>query len=283
DSRCHQSCHQCRRASGAGGRAHYAPGACYRARERDRRHRLRLCAGAFLSPRASVGDVGEVGSAGRRSPACEQGALVLGFRWIGTSWRRVVNVNAQAAKGLAIPFDHHRLDRLMDEAGIDVVLATSKHNVQYLLGGHRADFFDYMDATGVTRYLPVLVYPKGAPEKAAYIGHRLEKFQREVNPMWTPETQTNTAGSVDAMQKAVDYIRKAGLKTKRVAVEFGFLPYDASNVLREAFPDADWGDALFVLERQRVRKSPEELKLLKFASEAVIESMQAVIAAAKPG
>jgi Xaa-Pro aminopeptidase len=85
------------------------------------------------------------------------------------------------------------------------------------------------------------------------------------------------------MQKAVDYIRKAGLKTKRVAVEFGFLPYDASNVLREAFPDADWVDALFVLERQRVRKSPEELKLLKFASEAVIESMQAVIAAAKPG
>ena len=78
-----------------------------------------------------------------------------------------MNVNAQSTKGLAIPFDHDRLDRLMDEAGIDVVLATSKHNVQYLLGGHRADFFDYMDATGITRYLPVLVYPKGAPEKAA--------------------------------------------------------------------------------------------------------------------
>ena len=86
-----------------------------------------------------------------------------------------MNVNAQRSSGLAIPFDHQRLDRLMDEAGIDVVIATSKHNVQYLLGGHRADFFDYMDATGVTRYLPVLVYAKGAPEKAAYIGHRLEK------------------------------------------------------------------------------------------------------------
>jgi Xaa-Pro aminopeptidase len=194
-----------------------------------------------------------------------------------------MNVSAQSAKGLAIPFDHHRLDRLMDDAGIDVVLATSKHNVQYLLGGHRADFFDYMDATGVTRYLPVLVYPKGAPEKAAYIGHRLEKFQREVNPMWTPETQTNTWGSVDAMQKAVDHMRKAGLKPRRIAAEFGFLPYDASQVLRAAFPDAEWVDALFVLERQRVKKSPDELKLLKYASEAVIESMQSVIAAARPG
>ena len=44
--------------------------------------------------------------------------------------------------GLAVPFDHHRLDRLMDEENIDLLLATSKHNVQYLLGGHRAFFFD---------------------------------------------------------------------------------------------------------------------------------------------
>ncbi len=194
-----------------------------------------------------------------------------------------MNVNTQSAKGLAIPFDHARLDRLMDEAGIDVVLATSKHNVQYLLGGHRANFFDYMDASGVTRYLPVFVYPKGQPEKSAYIGHRLESFQHQAKPLWTPETQTNTAGSVDAMQKAVDYIRKTGIKTKRIATEFGFLPYDASKVLRAGFPDADWIDALFVLERQRVKKSAAELKMLKFASEAVLDSMNATIAATPPG
>ena len=194
-----------------------------------------------------------------------------------------MNVSAQAASGLAIPFDHTRLDRLMEAAGIDVVIATSKHNVQYLLGGHRASFFDYMDATGITRYLPVLVYPKGKPEKAAYIGHRLEKFQREVKPMWTPETQTVTAGSVDAMQKAVDYMRKTGLNPKRIAAEYGFLPYDAANVLRTAFPDAQWVDALYVLERQRAKKSADELKLLKYASEAVIDSMKAVIASSAPG
>ena len=94
-----------------------------------------------------------------------------------------MNVSAQPQGGLAIPFDHTRLDRLMDAAGIDLLLATSKHNVQYLLGGHRANFFDYMDATGVTRYLPVFVYPKGAPEKAAYVGHRLETFQHQAKPL----------------------------------------------------------------------------------------------------
>jgi Xaa-Pro aminopeptidase len=194
-----------------------------------------------------------------------------------------MNVNAQPAGSLAIPFDHHRLDRLMDEAGIDVVVATSKHNVQYLLGGHRADFFEYMDATGVTRYLPVLVYAKGAPEKAAYIGHRLEKFQTQNKALWTPEVQTSSSGSVDAMQKAVAYMAKAGLRPRRIAAEYGFLPYDAANVLRAAYPDADWVDALFVLERQRAKKSASELEKLKVASEAVLASMQAVIAAHGPG
>ena len=194
-----------------------------------------------------------------------------------------MNVNAPPAKALAIPFDHARLDRLMDAAGIDVVLATSKHNVQYLLGGHRANFFDVMDATGITRYLPVLVYPKGQPEKAAYVGHRLETFQHQAKPLWTPVTDTSSNGSVDAMQKAVDHMKKAGLKPKRIATEYGFLPYDASKVLRAGFPEADWVDALYVLERQRLVKSADELKKLKYASEAVIDAMLSTIAQSPSG
>jgi hypothetical protein len=50
----------------------------------------------------------------------------------------------------AIPFDSDLLDRLMDEAGIDVLVINSKHNIQYLLGGHRSFFFDYMDASWST-------------------------------------------------------------------------------------------------------------------------------------
>jgi Xaa-Pro aminopeptidase len=183
----------------------------------------------------------------------------------------------------SIPFDRTRLDRLMDAENIDLVIVTSKHNVQYLLGGHRADFFDYMDAISITRYLPVLVYPKGAPDKAIYIGHRLETFQRDVNPMWTPDTQTSSNGSVDAMQKAVDAIKRAGLKPRRIGAEFGFLPYDAATTLRAAVPDAELVDVSLLLDRQRTKKTPDELKKLKYASDAVIASMQAVIAKHGPG
>jgi Xaa-Pro aminopeptidase len=184
---------------------------------------------------------------------------------------------------LTIPFDSSRLDGLMEEAGIDVLLATSKHNVQYLLGGHRAFFFDYMDAMGLSRYLPIVIYPKGDPEKAAFIGHRLENHQREVKPFWTPEVQTSASGSLDAAKKAIDYLQRARINTRRIGVELAFLPADAATALRDAFPDSRMVDALFALERLRARKTPEELEKLRIASNRVIESMLAVIASHGPG
>jgi Xaa-Pro aminopeptidase len=183
----------------------------------------------------------------------------------------------------SIPFDADRLDRLMDEAGIDVLVATSKHNVQYLLGGHRAFFFESMDAMGLSRYLPVLVYPKGGRQKAAYFGHRMEGFQKENDPFWVSESQTNSSGSLDAMQKAIDYVRKLGGKPRRIGAELAFLPVDAGTALRNAFSGSELVDALFVLERLRAVKTPEELRKLRIASESVIESMMAVIANHGPG
>src|SRR5215470_12070486 len=155
---------------------------------------------------------------------------------------------ADPTRPSAIPFDSARLDRLMEAAKIDVLLVTSKHNVQYLLGGHRSIFFDYMDATGLSRYLPIVIYPKGAPDKAAFIGHRLENYQREVQPFWTPHTQTSSSGSRDAMQKAIDHIRGSGLSHRRIGAELAFLPFDAATMLSGAFADAEIKDALFVLE-----------------------------------
>jgi Xaa-Pro aminopeptidase len=174
------------------------------------------------------------------------------------------------------PFDTGRLDRLMDEAGLDVLVATSKHNVQYLLGGHRSFFFDNMDAIGISRYLPVFVYPKGAPEKAGYFGHGMETYQTQIKPFWVSEVSTKSGGSVDVMQRAADYLR--GLKPKHIGVELAFIPADAAAALRKAIPDAELKDALFALERLRVKKSPDELEKLRIASDLVIDSMLAVIA-----
>ncbi|KRR07872.1 M24 family metallopeptidase [Bradyrhizobium valentinum] len=183
----------------------------------------------------------------------------------------------------AIPFDTAKLDSLMEAAGLDILVATSKHNVQYLLDAERAIFFDYMDALGVSRYLPVVIYPKGAPDKAAYIGHRLETHQRAVAPLWVPQVRTEGNGSVDAVSLAAGLIKSAGVPMKRIGVEMPFLPMDAGRALSDALPDSEIKDALLVLERLRAVKSPAELAKLKKASELVIESMNEVIANHGPG
>src|SRR4029077_8254583 len=89
--------------------------------------------------------------------------------------------------------------------------------------------------------------------------------------------------SVDTMQRAIEHIRSAGIKTLGIGAELSFLPVDAGKALQGGFPDGKITDVLFVLERMRSIKTPEELKKLKIAWEAVIESMQAVIAQHGPG
>ena len=74
------------------------------------------------------------------------------------------------------------------------------------------------------------------------------------------------------MQKAADYARSLVKKGGRIGVELAFIPANSEATLRKTLPDAEIKDALFVLERLRVRKTPEELQNLRTASERVIDS-----------
>jgi Xaa-Pro aminopeptidase len=182
-----------------------------------------------------------------------------------------------------IPFDAARLDQLLAEADIDVLLVTSKHNIQYLLGGYRFFFFEYMDAIGVSRYLPVLVYQRGKPENSGYVGCPMERFEKELDRFWTPQVMTSSNYSKHAMQQAVEHIKKLGGKTRRVGVETAFLPADADATLRRGLPESEIVDAMFPLERLRLRKTPEELVKLRNASDQVVDAMLATFRKCAPG
>jgi len=182
----------------------------------------------------------------------------------------------------AVPFDHRLLDSLLEEAGIDVLVATSKHNVQYLLGGYRFFFFDYKEAIGMSRYLPVLIYPRGRPADAVYIGNRLESFEKELNRFWTPTVETKCWGTVDAVELAAKHIARLG-SGKAIGIEEGFLPADAFRALARDLGRSAFVDAQYPLERLRARKTPHELNLLREASERVVDSMLAVFAACRAG
>ena len=190
-----------------------------------------------------------------------------------------MNANPGEAGNVAIPFDHERVDRLMDEAGLDVLVATSKHNVQYLLGGYKFIFFAAMDAIGHSRYLPVVIYEKGRPEHAAYVGNRMEGSEHENNPFWTPAVHTATWGTLDAAGLAAEHLKKIGKAGARIGIEPAFLPSDAHGAAEERLDATPvCVDATDVLERMRAIKTPQELAKLRTASELITNSMLATIA-----
>ena len=186
------------------------------------------------------------------------------------------------AEATALPFDSARLDSLLDEAGMDAVVISSKHNIQYLFGGYRFFFFDHFDAIGVSRYLPLLVYVKGRPEQSTYIGHGMESYEKELGKFWTPAFQASGT-SLDSAQLAVDHLRKLVPNVKRVGIERAFLPADAAELMARELPGVTFLEAHLPLERLQARKTRAELDFLRAASDLVVDTMLAVIASHGPG
>jgi len=181
-----------------------------------------------------------------------------------------------------IPFDADHLDRLMDEADVDVLIATSKHNIQYLMGGYRFFFYETMDAIGVSRYQNAMVYQKGKPENAAYIGSRNEVFELELGKFWPARLDLSSLTPTMTLQRAADHVRKLG-GVRRVGIEWDFLPASGAAALREGLGNIEIKDGFLPLERLRARKTAEEISYLRSASEHVVEAMKEAFAVCVPG
>src|SRR5207253_2452721 len=135
------------------------------------------------------------------------------------------------------PFDVEKLDRLMEEAGLDVVVATSKHNVRYLLGQY-SDFFAHFDALGVDRFVPALGYPRGRPERAFSVASELESWKHEVEPPWVPTVVDRCQTALESAEAVADLLGRNGASNATVGVELSFLPETMHARLADRLPHA---------------------------------------------
>lgn len=181
------------------------------------------------------------------------------------------------------PFDAVRLDALMEEAQIDVVLVTTKFNIQYLLGGYKFFFFANADAVGVSRYLPILAYVRGGRESSFYVGAGNEGWGTDTWDLWIPEIFNVAWTSVHAAEVAAEQLRSRGLDRVTIAVEISFIPTDAMDALRAQLPNARFVNAQRVLELLRAVKTPAELQLITAAAEKIVDSIMATFALVRPG
>jgi Xaa-Pro aminopeptidase len=175
----------------------------------------------------------------------------------------------------SLPFSTAKLDTLLDESGIEVLLVSSKHNLQYLLGGYRYYFFEHLDTIGLGRYLPVLGYVKGNLDKSFYVGSGDEGWGIEVFPFWPERISTETWTSAAAAQIVAQYVKSLGITAPKIGLELEFWTANGWDTLRAQLPGATFVDGTEVLEELRAAKTPEELDQLRKAATAVVDSMVA--------
>lgn len=191
--------------------------------------------------------------------------------------------NADTCLPLAVPFDWMRLDSLMAEADLDALVVTSKHNIQYLLGGYRYFFYNFADACGLSRYQPCVVYVRGRPDEAAYIGSPMEAYEKDHGKFWVAHTHFDNMTVADYAGSAVRHLLGLGRRFRRVGVEMDFLPASAGRVMEAGLPGTVLVNANLTLELLRAVKTTAELAHLRSASEKVVNAMLAVFAAIGEG
>ncbi len=181
------------------------------------------------------------------------------------------------------PFDADKLRRLMEAAGLDLLLACSRHNVRYLTGGYYYHFHARAPRMARSRYLPLVGLPRAPVADAFYVCRAEERGQIESEGLWIRRLVDAVRGTLPAAESAIQAIRQQGLARGRIGVELPFLPADAFAALQHGLPEAGFADATPVLEELRAVKTPAELALLRRVYAQVAESIQAAFAAGSPG
>jgi Xaa-Pro aminopeptidase len=181
---------------------------------------------------------------------------------------------------LSIPFDHAHLDELLEQAGLDAIVATSPHNVRYLLGGYSFFMYALADSIGLSRYLPAFAYRRGAPEDSCYVGAGNESWATDVDPLWVPDVRNVAWGADQAAAQVAEWASTRLSPKASVGVELPYLPAEAAAALS---PQLELHGATQLLEALRAVKRPHELQIVRTGSTAVVDAMLATFEASRVG
>ncbi|WP_338577598.1 Xaa-Pro peptidase family protein [Erwinia sp. E_sp_W01_1] len=111
----------------------------------------------------------------------------------------------------------------------------------------------------------------------------MESFELELDKFWMHEVSTKAWGIQDSLNFAVPYIRDMGADITKIGIEPDFLPYEAALALKKHLPGTELVNCQRPLELLRSIKTSRELEMIKKASDDVVHSMLAVVAAHGPG
>jgi len=182
-----------------------------------------------------------------------------------------------------VPFDAAKLDRLMEETDVSLVLASTRHNIRYLCGGYYYHFHSNYTRVGRSQYLSFVGIPAKRIGDSFYIARAEERGQMEAEGVWISVIVEAIRGTVTAAEGVMTMIKRLGLTRARIGVEIPFLPADAYLALRQEFPEAVFVDATPIFDELRAVKSERELAVLRNVYAGVAESIRAAFHGSRPG
>jgi Xaa-Pro aminopeptidase len=182
-----------------------------------------------------------------------------------------------------VPFDAKKLGDLMEEAGLDLLVANTRHNVRYLTGGYYFHFHAFTTRIGRSQYLPFIGLPRRRFEDGFYIGRPDEQGQIDAEGLWIRNRPVARGNTLAAAEAAVQAIGKLGMAEAAIGFELPFLPADALLAIRQGLPHAKFRDATPILDGLRAVKTSAELAHLRTVYDRTAQAIQAAFASGMPG
>lgn len=163
---------------------------------------------------------------------------------------------------------------LLEECGLDAVVATSYENLTYLSGA-----YIYTQRTVPTRMSAILLTRDG---DAVYIFCSIEESQIR-DQTWIRDLRGYREFAEDPMALLADLLREKKLDGKRIGLERAFLGADHVAAVERRGARAEYVDNRAYFKKLRMIKTPSEIALLERAATTTRKAVEAAFAAARPG
>jgi Xaa-Pro aminopeptidase len=173
-------------------------------------------------------------------------------------------------------FDLGKAHLVMEELGLECVVATSHDNIYYSTGS------DIMTISMLKRLAAAFFPLDGEP---AFGVHANEEVTARVST-WIGDVRVYEGGEWEPLKPmgfVADVLREKGLERARIGVELLDIPGMCMDQLRGLLPSTEFVDCQPVFDRLRSVKSEEELKLLSDANMATAKAITVAFEMARPG
>ncbi|MFH2115015.1 MAG: Xaa-Pro peptidase family protein [Spirochaetota bacterium] len=184
---------------------------------------------------------------------------------------------------MTAPFDATKLERLMEDAGVALIVANSRHNVRYLSGGYYYHFHENSTRMGTSQYQPFVGIVGGRLDRTFYIHRSDESGQMGLANLWFPSLVPAVRGTLTSAEVLAGKIKELALAGMRIGLELPFIPADSYLLLCKELPNAVFVDATPIFNELRTIKTEHELAIMRSAYTRLADSIHATFLAGRPG